>query len=576
MRDPREGHHQEAALPTSTAQSHGIPDRFIYKGWPVRLLLFIAVAVAAHLLLSRFGFVPMDDGFILAQSRRILDGQVPHRDFISIRPVGSAILHTADLALGGAHAFLLSRLFYWVQAATTCWCWLEIVLGRSSTRPSLLGVAPLIPLSFMLTTHAFWPMAWHTVDGVWLASLGLLACMGPSQRWRLAGYVLVGAGVTCKQNFLPMLPLVVLANGDARRPWAWLAVLAPAVLYVGVISGLGGAGDLRQQLFAFSGLMGPGVEQYLKVLGWPTGLIVGAAASLVAARGAREEVPTAGFGSAFAWGGFLVLLVAVGAIGWSLDASRFLYVDRMSFTLLGCLCGFVLANARRFTAAPLVTSAALLAALGWCSSISYGYQSPAHVAGPMAIVLLLAGPAGSLRAGGSSSRIVMAVLLWIVTLVVSGHWWSARRDHLPNEATAPLLTHRLDGVLAGADGIMASPNTFAVLADLRDLVRRLDGRPYAVVVDAPGWWAGSEQRNPLLSDWPQNIELCNLELQDRFSAHAVSLRGRVVFIVQKVQMSTLAEKFVPVGNLNLYFGAAVWIQHTFRKREDTRYWAVYE
>jgi hypothetical protein len=562
---------EAAALSRSSGERGDFAERLPREGWPFRLLLFLVLAGAAHLLLSRLGFNPTDDGFILAQSRRILEGQVPHRDFISIRPVGSALLHTLDL-LGGDRTFLLSRLVYWLQAATICWCWLEIALAKSSLRAGPFVLAPLAVLSFMLTTHAFPPLAWHTVDAVWLTSLGLLACQVTSGRRRLVGYALVGAAVLCKQNFLPMLPLAVLAQGDARRPSAWLAVAAPAALYVAALATLGAFADLRQQMFAYRELAGSGVRRYLAAPGWPAGLVTGLVAGGAMALGRAGA--RSGAKAVAPWLGFVLLVAAIGSAGWTLDAEHFLYVDHMSFAVLGCLCGFLLASVRHPRNAPLVPVAALLAVLGWCSGISFGYQTPAHVAGPIAILLVVGGAGGLVDA--SRTRLVIAALLGAAVLGVAGHWWSARRDHIYNEATAPLLTHRLDGVLAGANGIVTNANTFAVLSDLRDLVARLKGRRYAIVVDVPGWWARSPQANPLPADWPQSMELHTLELQDRFSAHAVGLRGEVVFIVQKVQMTTLAEKIVPVGDRNAYYGAAVWIHHTFRQLEGSRYWGLYE
>ena len=114
-----------------------------------------------------------------------------------------------------------------------------------------------------------------------------------------------------------------------------------------------------------------------------------------------------------------------------------------------------------------------------------------------------------------------------------------------------------------------------MLSDLNDLVRR-QSRPYAIVVDGSGWWACSKQPNPLQADWPQTIELCNQQLQDRFSAHALEQRGKTVFIVQKVQMVTLADGIYLLDGMNTYYGAAIWIQRTFRKIEETRFWTVCE
>src|SRR5882672_5280432 len=143
-----------AIVPTSAPGRH----------WPWRLLTLLACAAAAHFLLSPLGFNLTDDGFVLAQSRRILAGQIPHRDFIAIRPAGSAYLHVLDLLLGGEHTFLVSRLFYWLEVAVGCWAWLEIAIASTRLRPGLLGAVPLAALAFMLSTHGFPPMAWYTID----------------------------------------------------------------------------------------------------------------------------------------------------------------------------------------------------------------------------------------------------------------------------------------------------------------------------------------------------------------------------------------------------------------------------
>jgi len=543
-------------------------------GWAIRLLLFVAIAITAHLLLSRLGFSPTDDGFILAQSRRLLAGQVPHRDFISVRPVGSAALHTADLILGGGRTFLVSRLIYWIEAALICWCWLEITLRRVPGRLGFWDLAPLIPLAFMLSTHAFPPMAWHTVDGVWLASLGFLVCQNPARGWRLAGYFLVGAAVTCKQNFLPILPLAAVVNGDLRHPPAWLALAAPLLLYIIGLTALGAGADMRQQLFALTDLTSSGLKHYIAPLGWPTGLIIGAAAGAAIAFGAGSgERPPRSLG---VWLGLLVLAAALTTIGWTLDAPRFLYIDRMCFTLLGCLCGFMLASVRTPALATMLPASTFLAVLAWCSGISLGYQTPAHVAGPMGIALLVPVRSHLGGDGRTGSRVAASLLLWIVVAVVWTHWWSARHDHIYNEATAPLLTQRLDDVFPGGAGIVTNANTHAVLSELHDVVAGLNGRSYAIVVDLPGWWAHSPQLNPLPTDWPQGIELCTEQLQARLSARALALRGRTVFIVQKVQMTTLADGLYRLDDGNLYYGAAAWIRRNFRKASEGRFWDVYE
>src|SRR5947209_7722457 len=45
---------------------------------------------------ANVGFNPTDDGYVLSQAYRILHGAVPHKDLISPRPLGSAVIHLVD------------------------------------------------------------------------------------------------------------------------------------------------------------------------------------------------------------------------------------------------------------------------------------------------------------------------------------------------------------------------------------------------------------------------------------------------------------------------------------------------
>src|SRR6185312_11855792 len=65
----------------------------------LRLVPVVALAVALFAILGPWGANTMDGGLILAQSYRILHGQVPHLDFLTPRPAGSAYLHLVDFLL---------------------------------------------------------------------------------------------------------------------------------------------------------------------------------------------------------------------------------------------------------------------------------------------------------------------------------------------------------------------------------------------------------------------------------------------------------------------------------------------
>ena len=66
---------------------------------------------------------------MLAYARRMLDGQIPHRDFIAIHLAGSGLVHMPFVAFGGGRPYLISRLFVWTQFAWTALAW--TLIGRT-------------------------------------------------------------------------------------------------------------------------------------------------------------------------------------------------------------------------------------------------------------------------------------------------------------------------------------------------------------------------------------------------------------------------------------------------------------
>ena len=138
------------------------------------LFIFVTAGLS-HFFFSPLGFNPTDDGFILAYSRRILDGQVPHRDFISIRPILSAIVHAPEMVIGRDHTFLTSRFVVWLQFASMAWLWVWIMGTVTRLHLGLANKVLLALITFTVSVHTFPIMAWHTIDGLFFISIGLAA-----------------------------------------------------------------------------------------------------------------------------------------------------------------------------------------------------------------------------------------------------------------------------------------------------------------------------------------------------------------------------------------------------------------
>src|SRR5262245_45541001 len=136
-----------------------------------RNVLFFAIAVVfvpslGHWLLSSYGFNPTDDGFVLAAARRVLSGQVPLRDFIWVRPAGSALLHIPEVLWGGAYTYWLSRWVVWLQFGAIAWAWTRIAETTLSLRLGTLERVATSLFALTLGLHSFPLMAWTSLDAL--------------------------------------------------------------------------------------------------------------------------------------------------------------------------------------------------------------------------------------------------------------------------------------------------------------------------------------------------------------------------------------------------------------------------
>lgn len=428
-------------------------------------VLFVVVAgTVAHLVLSRHGFSPTDEGFILAGARRLLAGQVPHRDFVSVRPTLSLALHVPDLLLGRDRCLLVSRWVFWLEMATISWLWSGLL--------DVPNRVPLAVVAFVLSAQLFPAMAWHTVDAILLATAGIVLL--PS----VIGYLLVGAAVLCRQNFALLIPVVALVT---REPAA-ASMLAPAAAYVVWVAACGGWRDLVAQLASYGARQAfrVGVLGYVNrwsILGLALGIAVVA------------------IGPGLWW----LALPPLAALPL-LSGAR---VDIAAFAVFAAAAGVVAYDPR-----PVLV---LLVALAWCSSLSIGYPWPALLLGPLALLTVRAGVPEPLAWGVAAVTAILVVI--------------ARRRHPYRDRPVAQLHRPLGDVLRGGRGIRVSEPVYRMLGDLQQATARFaaEGRHYAVVPEPAAHWMRSEQPNPLSSDWPQDTELSSAALRSRLASELAGL-----------------------------------------------------
>ena len=449
---------------------------------------------------GRYGFNPTDDGFVLAQSWRLLHGEIPHVDFTSPRPLGSAILHLPEVLLPwGTLAFsrlLVTFQLVWVAIAT-------VDLFPTVRERSVLERLSLVTIAFLLAVGT-WPlMAWHTIDGIFIGVTVLWLAMreAPRSRWRHVQWgglwLLAGFAPLVKQGFVivPVLAAMVLI---AQRRWAALRYApvgaVPGALYLLFTAAT--PGGLLRQLYSGSAreLLRPLKTLMYTVIG-TNGLIVlvGVVAAVLLLRLGRRP---RGINVALAIGLVTGPTLLLGrAESFSLGGS----LPYVAVITVLALAGLLVRDVRR-----LAVVVALLG-LAYSASMSWGVPAPSLLVGPLVVcaIMLVLEEGTTLSSGLLDRRAVLAAVLVLVVLVTV-LVLQARSKFTYAELPRAGLSATVDDPRFAF--ILMSPQSSAYVEGVKQCIARHPASDVAVLPDGPGLYPLLGIHNPFEIDWWLNAE----------------------------------------------------------------------
>ena len=506
--------------------------------WPMALGVVLAVTVVGD------GFNPTDEGLIAATSQRLLDGQVPHLDFITARTAASAYLHLPELLLP-TPLFLTGRLVALGEVVLFSLLLAWLVLGQGPWRwglGAILGVAA----SVLINLNTVPLMPWYTTDGLLLASIGLVFLREGLVRDRLLlialGFGSLALSAMAKQSFAPVLVIglvwLVAASSPADRPrriaLAVGAVAVPVVLYSASVALGGGLPAMVHQLLSSRPTLG---EQLLAPIGSPGSVLlliaVPAAVAWVNRFPLRGEVTATGRAG-------VVLAVVLTVLVITILVTSGLRVTAYWGILLTWLLAAYVAAALLFVRR-LDGTALILVLLAWMTSLSYGVPVPSLVAGSVALALIdrawrhvpdLAVP----RPMAAAS--VAFGLLFVATVPAFA---IARSEYVHRDAPRRELTADLGALSPALAGIRTNERTATYLRVMRDCVEAHPAGSVAVLPDNPAVYPAFGWRNPLPLDFlfPPEYEGARDEVLQ--SSRVLAERGDYLVLFQRVRADTLLD-----------------------------------
>ncbi|MBN3036385.1 MAG: hypothetical protein JW861_12435 [Bacteroidales bacterium] len=577
------------------------------------LLTGLAVAALFCILfiLLRFpeneGFSPTDDGVVPAQSWRLLHGEVPHRDFISIRPALSGWIHTVHffsplpLAISGrwfvtAEIFFFSFLFAWLITGTFA--------GhlRKGSRLFLFAAAG-IP-AFILNLNTFHLYPWTTIDGVCFSVCSIvlfaragMAGVAPGGRFNhlTASLWLAAMAALCKQNFLFLwlfLSAWIFLEGIFRKKRGSailipVAGILPLVLYILYLWIHGALDEFISQMTGRTELFETGILRYVKsfIKAWLMPFNLALIAAVIAEKAGiyrklcaflKRGIDVIVRDRGIRWKSILVIYTAVLVAGLSVF---FFYRDykTVPFEFFWALTALLsVAWARGLTGRREAVILIPGIVLAWTSSISLGANSPIYTFGILAvmnayIIYLLLDE--SWPGMFSLSWFRPAVALMLIALVAVSIYGQRRfnyRDRPSRELTCDL------GTLIPAFGhIHTNPVTFEYYEDFMKLWNNYELKNRFVMLPNNAMiYPALESRNPFPLDWMIRNEHVGADEHLMRMIREVMSRREIFLVVDRfnsiemaesplepmeysrerfIYMQTLLDMSEPVGTESKYF-----------------------
>jgi hypothetical protein len=203
-------------------------------------VVLAAVAVLAGLYLFYLhdrGWIPHDEGTLSHAAERVLQGELPHRDFDNPYTGGLALLHALALRLGG---FELKSIRLMLLAVSLPFVVVVFLIARRAASPPWAGFVTLLALSWSMPNYFAALPSWYNLI---LATVGVYCLLrhleGDRKRWlffaglcgglscciKVTGMYFAGAALL----FLLYREQVTAERAGSRRSRLHLALLCLAL-----------------------------------------------------------------------------------------------------------------------------------------------------------------------------------------------------------------------------------------------------------------------------------------------------------------------------------------------------------
>jgi hypothetical protein len=513
-----------------------------------------------------YGYNNADDGYVLAFSWRIFNGEIPYKDFILVKPPLSPILHSLTLyLLPDAYQIIFERfLFYLSMALSSLFGSLTLCHVFNFEE---LDIDPYLvaTLGFVFSVNHFPPMPWQTVDGIFFASLGCYLLVRYANYYSIVlGILSLFLSALCKQSFylMPVAGIVYVAvvSRDYRKViTALLAFSACLIVFISLLYKYNIATDFMVYTTGstkFKDLLAAGFYRYINYSSFY--FLITFILYIVLLRLPHNKYLTCN--TSFVPYFFISLLLLKHVpkfLTHYFGHSKLDFFEDEVASVLFIVVIILLISKHRMEKKWL--SFSFLVLLSWSSGISWGYQTPVLFSVPLLFGLFFI--------ARHYFQVINLTRFAIYTLVLGTITYFIAYQKPAFSADRRELTYELSEVFPKLKSIKVDREVYDKYVELKKLIAKY-GTNFKTLPEMPLANYISDTQSPIGLDWVFNAET-NFRNDELITT---LMRKRTTVFVEKNPQCVVYND----SNAKLNSSVTYHIVTTWRKVESTNHFDIFQ
>jgi len=563
-------------------------------------LISFLVIICFNIIVSYIGnegFNPSDDGVVLAQSYRLLNGEIPHKDFISIRPAGSGYLHILHFffpiaLMQSARWFVIIQYFLIALLFTSI---IKVLIEDDlKVKMTVAQFVILLILAYTLSVLDYNLFLWTTIDAIMFSVLAFLLLISkpkPPLLNQIFALIFISYAALCRQTFLLPAAVLFLAvfiynikqHSFIKGIFVVIIGFAPIGFYLIMLVLSCGFQDFLSQMTGRTELLQTGFVQYVKYLLKSYGLILhllvfGLFIGNTIDRTANSRLKVFLRNNSYFLARLIMLYMFVLIFYHFLDGKQNIYLLPFELFWL-CIDIFLLSWISIKISQRTFYTALFVLFIAWTSSISLGDNSPIFASGLLAVMVLylsmLISRVQYLKQQEESKiRLVFGIVL-VLCVFVAG--FIGQRKWNYRDLSAKDLDYQLSSVHSNFGNIKTNSTTgnyYQELKTIFDSLPNSKNRTFVLPNNAI-FYPIFKTKNSLPLDWMQPAEYVGQEERVNNSVAKLCSIPGFYFVIDKIESKKMHEELK-----DLDFGNYDYLRIIFDKCEivstDYEYFIVYK